>query len=88
MTTPAPNEDSPRQPDPDGDRNDPAIDPDGNVATPPADGDQGDDEDEQTGVNGDASTAEGNTFSPDFEPEQDEDTFTKPKDGDIDTDGG
>lgn len=36
----------------------------------------------------DPSTPEGNTFSPDFEPEQDEEKLYKPKDADIDTDGG
>ena len=36
----------------------------------------------------DNSTAEGNEYSPDFEPEEDPGDERKPKDADIDTDGG
>lgn len=37
---------------------------------------------------GDPSTAEGNSYSPDFEPEASEEKVYNPKDADIDTDGG
>jgi hypothetical protein len=83
MTTRAPNEQNPRQPDGPGARNDYGIDPEG-VLPPEVNGDQAADQ-----VKGeDVSTAEGNAFSPDFEPEADEQALTKPKDTDIETDGG
>jgi hypothetical protein len=85
MTTRAPNEQEPRTPDPDGPRNDYGIDPDGELP----EGTEGADTASEAGTDsGDPSTPEGNTFSPDFEPEQDEETLTKPKDTDIETDGG
>jgi hypothetical protein len=37
---------------------------------------------------GDPSTAEGNSYSPDFEPKPSEEKVYNPKDADIDTDGG
>lgn len=37
---------------------------------------------------GDPSTPEGNSYSPDFEPEPGEEKVYNPKDADIDTDGG
>lgn len=37
---------------------------------------------------GDPSTAEGNSYSPDFGPEPGEGKVYNPKDADIDTDGG
>lgn len=90
MTTPSPNEQHPRKPDADGPRNDYGIDPEGelpegteNTSRP----DQGNTSD----TDSDSATAQGNTFSPDFEPEDGDDdrgNRTKPKDGDIDTDGG
>lgn len=43
---------------------------------------------EQFETEPDPSTAEGNVFSPDFEPNRDEEKLIKPKDADIDTDGG
>lgn len=76
--TPAPNEDTPRQPqDQDTERNDPAIDPDGN---------------KEVGTGAPSDEADGNSYSPDIEPESDaarkrrlEEEET---DADIDTDGG
>ncbi|MBF7141129.1 MULTISPECIES: hypothetical protein [Pseudomonas] len=43
---------------------------------------------EQPDTEADPSTAEGNPFSPDFEPDCDEEKLIKPNDADIDTDGG
>lgn len=92
MTTPSPNEQNPRKPDadPEHNRNDYGIDPEDelpegteNTSRP----DKGNTAGDSTG----SQTAEGNAFSPDFKPEEGDDdrgNRAKPKDGDIDTDGG
>lgn len=82
MVSKAPNDDAKGKPAPDSGRNDPAIDPDGTSSegsTRP-----------QPDEGGDSNTAQGNSYSPDFEPERRPDPVTsdKPRDADIDTDGG
>lgn len=76
--TPAPNDDVPRTPSPaDGERNDPAIDPQGEP-------------DEAGEAEEDTDTPQGNRYSPDdiSPPDQAERTQGKPTDADIDVDGG
>jgi hypothetical protein len=84
--TPTPNEDGPRHvDDPQTQRNDPAIDPEGKV---PASGGDG----APTGATGKAPAtddkAKANDYSPDFAPEPDTSKSGVAKDADIDTDGG
>ena len=76
--TPAPNEDTPRQPqDQDAGRNDPAIDPDGN---------------KEVGTGTQSDDADGNSYSPDIAPESEAERNRRLQqeetDADIDTDGG
>lgn len=91
--TPAPNDDTPRQPsDPAAGRNDIGIDPDGSApvggeTAAPAGGEP---KDADTPAQPDADKAKDNSYSPDFAPEQDPDKKDPgvAKDADIDTDGG
>lgn len=76
MVTKAPNDDTRGRPAPDSGRNDPAIDPQGRDSKRPEDGSRGS-----------SRTAEGNAYSPDFEPRRDK-APAKGRDADIDTDGG
>lgn len=76
--TPTPNEDGPRHvDDPQTQRNDPAIDPQGEV--PASDSGKPAPSDEK---------AKDNDYSPDFAPEPDKGRPGVAKDADIDTDGG
>jgi len=84
--TPTPNEDGPRHvDDPQTQRNDPAIDPEGKVPASEGGG-------APASGNGEAPAtddkAKANDYSPDFAPEADKSKAGVGKDADIDTDGG
>ena len=84
--TPTPNEDGPRHvDDPQTQRNDPAIDPQGTV---PANGGDGAPTSESGKAPATDDKAKANDYSPDFAPEPDKSKPGVPKDADIDTDGG